>query len=675
MPFRPDYWNIPAWAIALMYVVLGASVLAMIAQLWQRMRLWRVGRPEPRFDRLPLRWARLIKYALAQVKIADQAYAGLMHLSIFWAVVVLFVGTVLAAIDNNLVGILSGDVYRVYELLLDGSSLLLTLGLGLAMVRRWVRRPGELTHSDRFSGALALLFFIMLTGLLVEGLRLAVQQPDWAAWSPVGNLIGQGLRVAGLAEATMRRWHVALWMVHFVLVGLFFVLLPQDTLYFHLVTAPLNIFFSDPDRARGALIAIEDLDGTEALGVGELRQFAVQTLLDSTACTECGRCQAACPAYLAGRPLNPKQLILDIRTHLWAEGPALLAGKEGSGASLVGDVIAAETLWSCTTCYSCVHECPVLIQHIDAIVDMRRYLTLMQGRAYGALQQALVQAERMGNPWGRSPGDRLAWTQNLPAGLDVSLMAERRSVDVLYWVGCAGSFDPRAQKTTLAMIKILKVAGVDFAVLGEEELCNCEWARRAGNEYLYQLATGRNLETLRRYSFDRILTQCPHCYNTFRNEYPHFGGDFQVVHHSQLIAELIRSGALQLKRKLDQRMTFHDSCYLGRYNEIYDAPRGALAATGVKLVEMARTRARSLCCGGGGANAWFELEDASAPSAHKRPGSKLKRVPEVRLEEATSGGADAVATACPFCMLMLDSAAQSEGVAIRDIAELVAEAI
>ncbi len=678
-PFRPDFWNVPPWAIASMYVILGAAVLAMVAQLWERARLWRVGRDKPKFDHLAWRVARLFKYGLVQVKIANQAYAGVMHLSVFWAMVVLFIGTTLATIDTDIVEILTGDVYRIYELALDGFSLFLTLGLGLAMIRRWGRRPGKLTHTARFSGGLTILFWIMLTGLLVEGLRLAVQQPDWSEWSPVGHLIAQGLRAIGPAEATLRDWHVALWVTHFGLVGLFFIVLPQDTLYLHLVTSPLNIFFSEPERPRGALIPIRDIDETEVLGVGELREFPWKNLLDADACTECGRCQEACPAYLAGRPLSPKLLVLDIRDHLWAEGPGLLAGQKESRVNLIGEVIQEETLWACTTCYACVHECPVLIQHVDAIVDMRRHLTLMQGKPYGALQQALVQVERTGNPWGQSAADRFAWARNLPTGLSAPLMAERRVVDILYWVGCAGSFDPNGQKTTLAMIKILTAAGVDFAVLGEEEFCNCEFARRAGNEYLYQLAAEQNLKTMREYTFNRILTQCPHCFNTFKNEYPQFGGDFQVVHHSQLIGELIGSGQLRLSRPLDQRVTFHDSCYLGRYNDVYDAPRQALRATGVNLIEMARSREKGLCCGGGGANAWFELEDTGRPSTHKRPGAQQRHVQDIRLEEALSHHVEAVTTACPFCVLMLDSAAQSKGVkeeiAVRDIAELVAEAI
>jgi Fe-S oxidoreductase len=679
VPFRPDYWNISPWAIAVMYLFLGASVLAMIAQFWARMRLWRVGRPEPRFDRLPLRFGRLIKYGVAQVKIAKQAYAGVMHLSIFWAMVVLFIGTTLATIDTDFIEILTGNVYRVYELVLDGFSLVLTLGLGLAMARRWWRRPEKLTYSPRFSGGLAILFWIMLTGLVVEGLRLAVQQPAWALWSPVGNLIGNGFRAAGLAETTLRNWHHGLWIVHFGLVGLFFITLPQDTLFLHLVTSPLNAFFSDLECPRGALVPIEDIEEAEVLGVGELQEFTWKALLDGDACTECGRCQVACPAYLAGHPLNPKQLILDIRDHLWTAGPGLLDGHEDSNISLIGDVIQEETLWACTTCYGCVHECPVLIGHVDAIVDMRRHLTLLQGKPYGTLQQALVQVERTGNPWGQAPTDRFAWARSLPEGLNVPLMAERRAVDILYWVGCAGSFDPKGQRTTQAMIKILKAAGVDFAVLGEEEFCNCEWARRAGNEYLFQLATERNLETFKQYSFNRVLTHCPHCFNTFKNEYPQFGGDLQVIHHSQFIAELIAGGRLRLRQGLDQRLTFHDSCYLGRYNDIFDAPRSALRSAGVEIVEMARSREQGLCCGGGGAHAWFELEDRDEPSTHKRPGAEFAQIQEIRLAEAMSHDVDAVAAACPFCMLMLGSAAQSKGVteqiAIEDIAEFVAAAL
>jgi Fe-S oxidoreductase len=679
MPFRPDYWNVPDWAIWVMYITLGSAVLAMAAQIWVRMRLWRVGRPEPRFDRLLFRLARLIKHGLLQVKIANQAYAGIMHLSIFWAMVVLFIGTVLATIDTDFVEILTGDAYRAYEFVLDGFSLFLTLGLGMAVYRRWRQRPAELTYSARFDGGLAILFWIMLTGLVVEGLRLSVQQPPWAMWSPVGNLIGEGFRAAGIAAATLRGWHVTLWIVHFALVALFFVTLPQDTLYLHLVTSPLNAFFSDLDRPRGALAPIEDIEETEVLGVGSLRDFSWKNLLDADACTECGRCQAACPAYLAGQPLNPKQLILDIRDHLWEEGPALLGGADGTRASLIGDVIKEETLWACTTCYGCVYECPVLIEHVDAIVDMRRHLTLLEGRPYGTLQQALVQAERTGNPWGQPPSERFNWSEHLPEGLPVPLMADRRSADILYWVGCAGSFDPKGQQTTLAMVKILTAAGVDYAVLGNEEFCNCEWARRGGNEYLYQLVTERNIETLNQYRFNRILTQCPHCFNTFSNEYPQFGGAYQVVHHSQFIAELIESGRLRLRGGAQRLATFHDSCFLGRYNEVYEPPRQTLRGAGVNLVEMARSRDKGLCCGGGGAHAWFELEETGEPSTHKRPGAKFAQIQEIRLEEAMSQNVDTVAAACPFCVLMLDSAAQSKGVTdsikIQDIAMFVADAL
>jgi Fe-S oxidoreductase len=658
-----------------MYVFLGFAVLAMVAQLWQRIRLWRVGRPEPRFDRLPLRLARLLRYGVAQVKVAQKAYSGVMHLSIFWAMVVLFIGTVLATIDTDFVEILTGDVYRVYEIVLDGFSLVLTLGLGMAMVRRWIQRPPKLTFSNRFSGGLTILFWIMLTGLVVEGLRLAVQQPDWALWSPVGYLIGQGFVAAGLSETLMRDGHLTLWIVHFLLVGLFFVTLPQDTLYLHLVTSPLNTFFSELERPRGALDPIRNLEEVEVLGVGQLGDFSWKSLLDADACTECGRCQVACPAFVSGQPLNPKQVILDVRDHLWDRGPALLNDSTQDGALIPGPVIPEQTLWACTTCFACVYECPVLIQHVDAIVDMRRYLTLMEGRPYGTLQQALVQAERAGNPWGQPPTDRFNWAQ----GLEVPLMAERHRVDVLYWVGCAGSFDPQGQKTTLAMIKILKAAGVDFAVLGDEEFCNCEWARRGGNEYLYQLVAEENIGTFRQYRFNRILTQCPHCFNTFKNEYPQFGADFEVVHHSQFIQELLTSGRLVLRKKLEQRLTFHDSCYLGRYNDVYEAPRKSLQAAGTEIVEMARSREVGLCCGGGGAHAWFELEETDQPARHKRTGSEFEQIQEVRLEEALGCGVDTVAAACPFCVLMLDSAAQSKGVtdqvAIRDIAEFVAEAL
>ncbi|HSJ52864.1 MAG TPA: (Fe-S)-binding protein, partial [Anaerolineae bacterium] len=438
-----------------------------------------------------------------------------------------------------------------------------------------------------------------------------------------------------------------------------------------------NIYLRRLD-SPGALPKIEDLETTEEpLGVGSIPQFTWKQLLDGDACMECGRCQAACPAYAADQPLSPKRVVMDFRDRMseypgklwkWQEPivarlPFLrrlaLGSGEPSDRALVGDVIKDETLWACTTCRACERECPVLIEHVGEIVGMRRHLTLEEGRLPDTLAGALRNTERQGNPWGQARHQRTAWA----AGLDVPVMADVGHADVLYWVGCAGSYDPRNQKVSQAMVRILRAAGVDFAILGDEETCNAEWARRAGEEYLYQMQAEANVETLKQYEFKRIVTQCPHCYNTLKNEYPQFGGTWEVVHHSQLIGELLAAGRLRPTRPwAGGTVTFHDSCYLGRYNDVYDAPRRALTSVpGVQLAELPRSRERGFCCGGGGACMWMEHE----------PG---KRVNEVRVAEIQALSPALAAAACPFCIIMLEEAGKGSP-AIKDIAEVVAEAL
>lgn len=668
MPARPTFWNIPHWAELSLYIMSGLAVAILIGKLYLRFLMWRKGQHAPAFDRLPERFGRLWRYALLQTRTNRERYSAGMHTSLFAGFLILFVGTVLATVDWDVTRliwnarILQGPFYLAYELMLDVFSVVFLFGLALSAVRR-VSRPAKLTLSGKFQYMLATLWFLVLTGLLIEGLRLAVEPPPWAWWSPVGNLIGLALRATGLGERALRAAHLALWLAHSAVV-LAFVVSLVETPFRHLLASPLNVFFSS-FRAPGALAPLdfEDLE-VEQFGAGHLPDLSWTQIMDGDACTECGRCQEACPARMAGTPLNPKQIVLDIRAAIDDYGSRMVFGGANGGFSLIGpDHISEEALWACTTCRACVHECPVLIEHVDSIVDMRRHLVMMESSMPTMLATAMTQAERAGNPWGHPAGSRLEWT----AGLDVPLMADRQKVEVLYWVGCAGSYDPASQKTSQAMVKILRAAGVDFAVLGEEERCNCEWARRAGNEYLYQNVTSNNIATFEKYQFDLILTHCPHCFNTFKNEYPQFGGQYQVVHHSVYLAKLIAEGRVKPAQASAGTVTFHDSCYLGRYNGEYDAPRDALRSVGgLKLVEMERSREKGLCCGGGGAQVWFEKEQTIP-------------VEEIRLAEALQLEPNTVSTACPFCTIMLGSAASSKGlagqVATRDVAEIVAEAL
>jgi len=544
---------------------------------------------------------------------------------------------------------------------LDFFTLVALFGLTMALYRRYAQRPAKLTYSAGFTAMLWIFLIDVLSGLTVESLRLAVVQPEWQQASIVGYWVSRLFLTLNIGEPTLRILHQSIWLGHMSLTGLIYIVF-LDLPIKHIIYSPINIFFSS-FREAGALrpLNLED-DKVDRFGVSQIIDFHPMQLMDGDACTECGRCQEVCPAHLAGTPLNPKQVILDIQRGLNQYGNELLtmpSDKWGDTPVLTGE----DALWACTTCRACVYECPVTIEHVDAIVDMRRSLVLNDGSMPTQLQTAMTNAERAGDPWGNQKGTRMGWAQ----GLTVPLMAEKKKADVLYWLGCAGAYDPNGQKTARAMVKIFEAAGIDYAVLGDEERCNCEWARRAGNEYLYQQASHSNIAIFDKYEFKVIVTHCPHCFNTFKNEYPQFGGDYDVIHHSVYVSGLIKDGHLKINKSMARQITYHDSCYLGRYNEVYDDPRDALRAIeGVQLIEMARSRQKGLCCGGGGAQVWFETHQET-PVNH------------IRLEEAMSTGAQTVSTACPFCNIMLGSAAQSKGVThqvdIRDVAVIVADAL
>jgi Fe-S oxidoreductase/nitrate reductase gamma subunit len=682
-PFRDDLWNLPPWIYGLHWGLVILCGILVVFGLWRRVRLWRMGQPTVRTDQVGRRIGSLFLYALGQRRVLARTYPGLMHGLIFYSFVVFFIATSLVGVQMDAgLPILKGDFYLLFELVVNGFALLFLTGLGLAAFRRYVLRPSQLTIRRDDALILGTLSFIALTGLALEVMRLRVQQPAWAAWSWLGNAIAQTL--GPLPDRPPAIYPYAWWAHQLATFGLIATL--PYTKFMHIVTAPANIFFRRFD-APGAIPKIEEIEETdEPLGVGAIEQFTWKQLLDGDACTECGRCQDVCPAYAAGQPLSPKTLVLQLRDRM-GQCPGALWGWQESiaarfpllrqmalgrsvplGMELVGDVVLDETLWSCTTCRACEQECPVFVEQVSEIVDMRRYVALEEGRLPETLAQALRNTERQGNPWGQPLHQRAMWAD----ALDVPVLADVGQTDVLYWVGCAGSYDPRNQKVSQAMIKILRAAAVDFAILGEEESCNAEWARRAGEEYLYQMQAARNIETLNAYKFKRIVTQCPHCYNTLKNEYPQFGAQWQVIHHSQFIQELITSGRLELDRCASWRedrivASFHDSCYLGRYNQIYDAPRQVLGSVpALELAELARARERGFCCGGGGACIWMEREAG-------------QRVNDLRFDEIQKSEAGVAAVACPFCLIMLDeclTARQAQGsVVLMEIAELVAGAL
>jgi Fe-S oxidoreductase/nitrate reductase gamma subunit len=678
-PYRVNLWDLPPWAYPTHWTIVIICGALVVYGLWRRIRLWRMGQPAKRTGQAGRRIGGLLLHGLGQRRVLGQTYPGLMHALIFYGFVVFFIATSLVGIEMDAgIPLLKGSFYLGFEVVVNAFTVLFLIGLGLAAFRRYVQRPDRLNTKPDDAIILGLLAFIALTGLTLEVMRLRGQDPPWAGWSWLGDAIA---RLFGPPPARPPAVYPYLWWVHQLASFVLIATLPY-TKFLHIVTSPTNVFLRRLD-APGALPKIKDIETTEEpLGVGSIEQFTWKQLLDGDACTECGRCQDACPAYVAGQPLSPKKVVMDFRDRMseypgalwkWQKPivdrlpilrPLALGSGEPDAKELVGEVILDETLWACTTCRACERECPVFIEQVSEIVGMRRHLTLEEGRLPDTLTQTLRNTERQGNPWGQPRHQRGAWA----AGLDVPLMADVGETDVLYWVGCAGSYDPRNQKVSQAMVKILRTAGVDFAILGEEETCNAEWARRAGEEYLYQTHAQQNVETLKQYKFKRIVTQCPHCFNTLKNEYPQFGGEWQVVHHSQLIHELLKTGRLQVRgRWKGGRATFHDSCYLGRYNGVYDAPRAVLESLpGLQLVEAKRSRERGFCCGGGGACMWMEHEPD-------------QRINDVRMDEIQALDPALIAVACPFCMIMLGEVATRRGldgpVALKDIAEVLAEAL
>jgi heterodisulfide reductase subunit C/nitrate reductase gamma subunit len=540
VPFRDTFWNVPGWAQIALYVG-GVVAIAIFAYgMWQRVNLWRQGLPEDRLDRIPERIGRVLTHALGQVRTLSQAYPGVMHAIMFWGFLALFMGTVLATLDWDITlplfgyKLLKGPFYLFYETVLDMFGLFFVIGLGMAVWRRFVQRPARVDATARFAYVLTLLFVINVSGFVMEACRLAVVEPWWAPWSPVGWALGRGFVAVGLSPDALRGLHLGTWIFHAVLALGFIAVIPYSY-FIHLLTTPLNIFFSKLGP-RGAIAPIKNIEEAESLGVSKLEEFSWKRRLDFDACVECGRCQAACPAYMSGTALSPKQIIVKLKRHMRGELPG----------PIHGELIKADELWACTTCMACVQECPAFIDIVDTIVDLRRYLTLSEGALPSTAPQSLQNIQRAGNPWGLPAGERLAWAQ----GLDVPLMEPNREVEYLYWVGCSASYDRRNQAIARSVVKILKAANVSFGVM-QEERCHAEVGRRLGEEYLYQTVAQENVEAVKQYKFKKVITHCPHCFNTIKNEFPQFGGTYEVLHHSQVIEQLIAEGRIKPKKSSD----------------------------------------------------------------------------------------------------------------------------
>ena len=656
--------SIPLYPLAAVVFLTAALLFAL--QMARHLRVFAAAGPSRVSDQPGRRFRTFVRYALLQAGVFREPGPGLIHAIIFWGFLILVIG----AIDRIFFGVvesISGAVagswpWRVFVLLQNVVMVAVLVAVGVAIFRRVVTRPARLTLSRDGLLVLVLIGGVVLTELLAEALYIASSGSD------------------PLAVA----YALAFWLNVF-LISFFLAYLPRSK-HLHIVTAAFNTAFSKL-QPRGQLPGMDLEDESAAFGVRTIADLGWKDLLDGFTCTECGRCKDACPATATGKPLDPKSMIMGLRDMaVEAEGSTPLmpwirpggaddeVAERARSVAIVGTAISYDATWDCVTCGACVDACPLLIEHVDKIVGLRRNLVLEESRFPRELNAPFTAMERYGNPWGQPASARLEWTKGLP--FDVPVAAELAARDAaaitglecLYWVGCAGAFDDRNRRVTRAVVTCLEAAGVRYALLGQEETCSGDPARRLGNEYVFEMLANKNIETFDGYGVKSILTACAHCFNTFANEYPSLGGHYEVVHHSAFLARLVDEGRLRLEEGESRDTTLHDPCYLARYNGMTDEPRKVLdVVPGVRLTEMEHSGRDTFCCGAGGGRMWME-EDRGT------------RINAERTRQALDTGAAEIATACPFCLVMIrdglaDTGVRADGVVARDIAEIMAEAV
>lgn len=679
---RTVFGNVPSPLKAAFYTVVPVLIVYGAALFARRVKNWERGRPDDRRTTGANASRRLADFrAGAYMRtLLREPGAGVMHSLIYFSFLVLLGVTTTLEVNHQLpddLKFLHGDVYRAYAAVGDAAGAVFLVGIGWAVGRRYGPRswrPPRIRAKSRPEHAVILgtLGAIGVTGFGAEAFRIAAEgMPDYERWSFIGYPL------AGLVEGAggLSGWHQGWWTAHVVTFLAFLVILPT-TMLRHMLTSPLNMYWRDRDRPKGAMRPMPNLvEGDtelETFGAAVVEDFTWKQLLDTDACTMCGRCSSVCPAHATGKPLDPREIVLKVGEVMAGTGDPEVSPPLGGGdavsvpAEQVLERISAEELWACTSCRACDDICPVNIEILDKILDMRRYLTLMESNFPSELGQAFRGMENSSNPWGMGQSDRAEWASDLE-GVRVIGPGDEFDAEYLYWVGCAGSFDDKNRKVARAMAQLMQRAGVDFAILGPAEGCTGDSARRSGNEYLFQMLAAQNIETLDAMGVRKIVTQCPHCFNTMANEYPQLGGRYEVIHHSQFLEWLIDRGRLDLTgAELAERVVYHDSCYLGRHNDVYLAPRRVLGAIGgIEVVEAPRNGTKGMCCGAGGARMWMEEEGA--------------KVNDARARELIATGADRVATACPFCYIMMDdgvkAAVGDEEVQVADISMHVLEAI
>ena len=713
-PTRELYWNISGYWI--MYLLFLAVVACFVFFFYRRYRLWKLGTPKELQGSVKERLLGAVADVFTQRRVVREKGPGIMHLAIFWGMLFCILATTFVALQADFgLQILYGDFYLYFiSLAVDLAGFVCIIGVVIALVRRLGKFNKNLENEPADVLMLVLLLVILVTGFVTEGLRIVGTNDPWAYWSPIGYVFS--LMFENLDEGALSLAHQITWWAH---MGLAFAFLATFTYtkMVHALFIPGNAYFRSLE-AKGTLepVDFEDED-LETMGVRCLEEFTWKDIYDTQACIRCGRCQANCPASLSEKELSPKNLIQNMRASSEKRGSILLntvsqeeldelkeweetqtasdklnessleeKTKEDKSPSederkkyaqikkrakkpvrteeqeemldqpVVGEVISEDTLWQCTTCRSCAEQCPARIDQPEKILKLRTYQVSMESAFPSEAQQAFRNMETNGNPWGIGWQKRADWAKDL----DVPTLEENPDAEYVYWPGCSGAFDARSRKVATAFVSLLKEAGVNFAIIGNAEKCCGDSARRLGNEYVYYLLASENIETLNSYGVKKIVTQCPHCMHALSVDYPQMGGNYEVIHHSQLLADLVSHGKLHPSKCDFDTVTYHDSCYLGRYHDIFEQPRDVLKSTGAQIVEMNRNHSRSFCCGAGGGHMWLEEKEGS-------------RINNMRAQQALDTKAEALVTACPFCLTMLSDgiAAQDKQIPVKDMAEIL----
>lgn len=665
---RQIMWMIPFWMKVVMYLSLAVATYFFAQGLLVKFRFVTAGKNPKLILPEKLNVKNFLMTIFFQGKVPRDGFVNVYHTMIFWGFLTLFIATELVAIHADTpFKVFQGTTYKVVSFLADIGGLLVLLGIGLAYYRRYVVKKKFLsaTKPNQEKFMYAMLIALVVIGYVLEAIRIFVtNMPEGERfWSPIGYSLAGIVGFLSPSQSFLAGTYKSLWLLHMVNT-MFFVASLTHSKFFHILVLPLNALLT-PFR-RGAVLMPMDFanENAETFGLGKTSELTMKQRLDTLACVECGRCTQVCPANLADKPLDPKLIITkmrDVMDYQVETSPDHKNEKE-----LWGDnpLYSSNELDACTTCGACMEECPANIEHVQLIMDLKRYKALTLGDLPPAAADAVNKIKKNGNPWGISQDDRFNWAQ----GLEVPVIESGKKVDYLYYVGCAGSYDGSNQKVVKDTINLLKKAGVSFAVMGKTEKCNGDPVRRFGDEYSFYEIAIENIANMRQYSFDKVVTHCPHCLHTIGKEYAKFeDGKFETVHHTELLSELLRSGKLKALKDVAGELTFHDPCYLGRHHGEYDAPRSILnSIPGVKLIEMKKSKDTALCCGMGGGNMWYELPEG-------------KHLAENRLEQIGETQAPKLATSCSYCMINFNSSkghvSTTENLQVEDVASILAKSV